>query len=142
VLYRSFFGAAAFYLLAAQGINVAITHDAYYTGSYYDLPLIASVLCLLLRPGLHTSKVSRSNARHCRTLKGSRPAFGYGDNASLPVMGVYTMYGGYAPHGVVIFSWNSIFAAMLGLTSLLSGKDAGRPLVVPFPATLEVRSTI
>src|SRR4051812_34693369 len=41
-LYRSFFGAAALYLLASQAINLAITHDAYFTGSYYDLLLVGS----------------------------------------------------------------------------------------------------
>src|SRR5207302_8774832 len=44
VLYRSFFGASALYLVASQAINVAITKHAYPTGSYYDLPLVVSLL--------------------------------------------------------------------------------------------------
>src|SRR6266404_919854 len=125
VLYRSFFGAAAFYLLAAQGINVAITHDAYYTGSYYDLPLIASVLWFAVASWTaHFESLQEQRTPPPEQLKGLWPArLAMVTTASLPVMGVYTMYGGYAPHGVVIFRLELTFAAMLGLTSLLFWKQ-------------------
>ena len=44
LVYANLFGAAASYMLASLTINVAIGPDAYYTGSLYDLPLVASFL--------------------------------------------------------------------------------------------------
>jgi two-component system NtrC family sensor kinase len=43
--------------------------------------------------------------------------------ASIPAMGVYTMFGGYTPHGIVIFRLVLTFAAMLLLTTLLFWKQ-------------------
>src|SRR5713101_8158263 len=44
LVYANLFGAAASYMLASLTINVAIGPDSYYTGSLYDLPLLASFL--------------------------------------------------------------------------------------------------
>ena len=124
-LYRSFFGASALYLLASQAINVAITHNAYYTGSYYDLPLIASVLWF----GVAAWTARTQNLAEQRTpppaqLKGLWPArLAMVATATIPAMGVYTMFGGYTPHAIVIFRLELTFAAMLGLTSLLFWKQ-------------------
>ncbi len=41
-IYASLFGAAFLYNLASQTINVAIDLGKYSTGSYYDIPLVAS----------------------------------------------------------------------------------------------------
>jgi signal transduction histidine kinase len=43
VLYMHYFGAAALYTVASMFSNVAIDLGKYYTGSVYDLPLIASL---------------------------------------------------------------------------------------------------
>jgi signal transduction histidine kinase len=43
VLYMHYFGAAALYTIASMLSNVAIDLDKYYTGSVYDLPLIAAL---------------------------------------------------------------------------------------------------
>ncbi len=125
VLYRSFFGAAALYLLASQAINVAITHDAYYTGSYYDLPLVASVLWFAVGAWIaHYENLQEQRTPPPAHLKGLWPArLAMVATASIPVMGVYTMFGGYTPHGIVIFRLVLTFAAMLGLTSLLFWKQ-------------------
>src|SRR5438270_2054618 len=90
VLYRSFFGAASLYLLASQAINVAITRGAYYTGSYYDLPLMASVLWFAIAAWT----AQYENLEEQRTpapvqLKGLWPArLAMVATASLPIMGV------------------------------------------------------
>jgi signal transduction histidine kinase len=124
-LYRSFFAASALYLVASQAINVAITHSAYYTGSYYDLPLVASVLWF----GVAAWSARWENLAEQRTpppaqLKGLWPArLAMVATASIPIMGVYTMFGGYTPHRIVIFRLELTFAAMLGLTSLLFWKQ-------------------
>src|SRR3954451_2226722 len=125
VLYRSFFGASALYLLASQGINVAITHNAYYTGSYYDLPLVASVLWFAVAAwAARSEKLEDQRTPPPAQLKGLWPArLAMVATASIPAMGVYTMFGGYTPHGIVIFRWELTFAAMLGLTSLLFWKQ-------------------
>src|SRR5256885_15317291 len=124
-LYRSFFGAAALYLLASQAINVAITRDAYYTGSYYDLPLMASVLWFAFASWrAHYEDLEAQRTPPPEQLKGLWPArLAMVATATIPVMGVYTMYGGYTPHGIVIFRLVLTFAAMLMLTSLLFWKQ-------------------
>jgi signal transduction histidine kinase len=43
ILYMHYFGAAALYALASMLSNVAIDLNKYYTGSIYDLPLIAAL---------------------------------------------------------------------------------------------------
>lgn len=51
VLYRLYFFAAAFYGLGSNASNVAIDTGHYYTGSFYDIPLIASLaafVCMAL----------------------------------------------------------------------------------------------
>jgi len=41
-VYAHLFGAAALYALSSQAANMAIEHNKYYTGSLYDVPLVAS----------------------------------------------------------------------------------------------------
>src|SRR3954463_7113994 len=125
VLYRSFFAASALYLLASQAINVAITHDAYYTGSYYDLPLVASILWFATAAwAAHYENLDEQRTPPPEHLKGLWPArLAMVATASIPAMGVYTMFGGYTPHGIVIFRLVLTFAAMLLLTSLLFWKQ-------------------
>src|SRR3954467_12538488 len=124
-LYRSFFAAAALYLLASQAINVAIVHNSYYTGSYYDLPLMASVLWFAFASWrAHYDNLEAERMPAPAQLKGLWPArLAMVATASIPAMGVYTMFGGYTPHGIVIFRLELTFAAMLGLTSLLFWKQ-------------------
>jgi len=48
LVYANLMAASALYLLASLTINVALEYHRYYTGSLYDLPLIASFLWLAL----------------------------------------------------------------------------------------------
>lgn len=41
-VYRNLFGAACLYTLGSQIINMAVSQHTYYTGSPYDIPLVAS----------------------------------------------------------------------------------------------------
>jgi signal transduction histidine kinase len=50
--YLHLFGASALYLAGSQLVNNAITRNVYYTGSVYDLPLVAS-MCWLVGLSLH-----------------------------------------------------------------------------------------
>jgi hypothetical protein len=43
IIYAQFFGAAALYALGSIAAGVAIDFHTYYTGSFYDLPLIAAM---------------------------------------------------------------------------------------------------
>jgi signal transduction histidine kinase len=43
-VYANLFGAAAMYMISSLLINVSISLKVYYTGSFYDLPLVASFL--------------------------------------------------------------------------------------------------
>ena len=45
-IYAHLFGASALYMLSSLAINVAIGQHVYHTGSFYDLPLVASFLWL------------------------------------------------------------------------------------------------
>ena len=45
-VYANLFGASALYMLSSLAINVAIGEHVYHTGSFYDLPLVASFLWL------------------------------------------------------------------------------------------------
>src|SRR3954466_6987199 len=124
-LYRSFFGAAALYLLASQAINLAITHDAYFTGSYYDLLLVGSVLWFAIASwAARHENLAEQRTPPPAQLKGLWPArLAMVATATIPAMGIYTMYGGYTPHKIVIFRLVLTFAAMLLLTSLLFWKQ-------------------
>ena len=48
VVYANLFGASTMYMLSSLTINVALEFSRYYTGSLYDLPLIASFLWFAL----------------------------------------------------------------------------------------------
>ncbi|HEY6183258.1 MAG TPA: diguanylate cyclase [Terriglobales bacterium] len=43
IIYAQFFGAAALYALSSIAAGVAIDFHTYYTGSFYDLPLVAAM---------------------------------------------------------------------------------------------------
>jgi signal transduction histidine kinase len=63
-IYRIFFLSAAAYALASDLINVAIDTGDYYTGSLYDVPLVAAMggfvcVCLAGRPLLQPAPVAR-----------------------------------------------------------------------------------
>ncbi len=47
ITYGAFVAAAAVYAVASQVLNHAISGDAYYTGSAYDLPLVVSMLMFI-----------------------------------------------------------------------------------------------
>jgi signal transduction histidine kinase len=44
VVYANLFGASAMYMLSSLTINIALEFNLYYTGSLYDLPMVASFL--------------------------------------------------------------------------------------------------
>jgi signal transduction histidine kinase len=46
VVYANLFGAASIYTISSLHINVAIDQQTYYTGSVYDIPLVASFVWL------------------------------------------------------------------------------------------------
>ena len=48
IVYANLFGGAAVYMLSSLTINVAISSKKYFTGSLYDLPLVASFLWFAL----------------------------------------------------------------------------------------------
>ncbi len=63
-VYRTFFLSAAIYALASDLINVAIDTGGYYTGSLYDVPLVAAMggfvcVCLAGRPLLQPAPAAR-----------------------------------------------------------------------------------
>jgi signal transduction histidine kinase len=43
VIYMNFMVASTFYAVGSQGLNLAVFSGKYYTGSFYDVPLLASV---------------------------------------------------------------------------------------------------
>src|SRR5258708_20603084 len=48
IVYANLFGASTIYLFSSLSVNLAIYKHNYYTGSFYDLPLLSSFLSFAL----------------------------------------------------------------------------------------------
>jgi signal transduction histidine kinase len=118
-VYRIFFLSAAAYALASDLINVAIDTGEYYTGSLYDVPLIAATggfVCLSLagRPLLQSAPGSgERKGGHQKTIRGftflsSHLAMLV--TLSTPAIGLWLLTT-YAPH-------DKLFAFRLDITLL------------------------
>jgi signal transduction histidine kinase len=115
-IYRNLFIASAIYSLSSEAMNAAIARGQYYTGSWYDIPFIASICWMIwasilaweLRPTCEPAPPGR------RWLwLASRVAMLA--ILSLPVMGYWAWFGDTAPARIRQFRILVTLAAMLVL---------------------------
>ncbi len=131
-VYRIFFLSAAAYALASDLINVAIDRGGYYTGSFYDVPLVAAMggfvcLCLAGRPLLEPANAA--GERQGGQQRPVRPfAFLSSHLAmivtlSTPAIGLWLLTT-YAPHDrLFTFRLDITLITIFVLTLLLSIKQ-------------------
>ncbi|HXC46967.1 MAG TPA: ATP-binding protein [Candidatus Sulfotelmatobacter sp.] len=118
-VYRIFFLSAATYALASDLINAAIDRGGYYTGSLYDVPLVAAMggfvcVCLagrpLLQPGPATKEREGVQQRTSRGLTFLSTNLAMLVTLSTPAIGLWLL-AGYSPH-------DKLFAFRLDITLL------------------------
>jgi len=118
-VYRIFFLSAATYALASDLINVAIDTGGYYTGSLYDIPLVAAMggfvcVCLagrpLLQPTPPTGEREAGRQKHLQRFTFLYSHLAMLVTLSTPAIGLWLLTT-YAPH-------DKLFAFRLDITLL------------------------
>ena len=116
-LYRNFLIAASLYAVSSALMNLAISRNAYYTGSLYDITFVAS-LCWFIHFGLQ----SRSFSLECQPTSGSEskwmaltPRLAMLAILSLPVMAFWVLFLDHSPPPLRQFRLMVALASMLVL---------------------------
>jgi signal transduction histidine kinase len=116
-IYWNFFIAAGLYTWSSEEINAAITRGQYYTGSWYDIPLVTS-MCWLILAGLMArdlKPVRESAAPPSSKWLALSPRLAMAAILSLPVMGFWSQFRDPSPAPVRHFRLLVTLAAMLVL---------------------------
>jgi signal transduction histidine kinase len=130
-LYRLYFFATACYGLASDLSNVAIDLGRYYTGSWYDVPLIASLVafaCFTL-VGRAVSQEQLPTATPESAASSSGPATFLSEHLAMlvalstPLIGIWLLFSTSSPLQVRTFRLAMTLLAILVLTLLLSVKE-------------------
>jgi len=113
-LYLNFLGAGVLYGIGAQFLDRAVTNGGYYSGSFYDVPLIGSVVwmaatALAAQPWELKSVEFRLDPRWRKLV----PRLAMLAILSLPVLGVWTALFDQSSTPVRTFRIFSVLAAML-----------------------------
>jgi signal transduction histidine kinase len=116
-IYRNLFVASALYSVSSQALNSAIARGQYYTGSLYDIPLIASVCwmiwaALLARELKPPSEPAPSKLSAWQMLA---PRLAMLAILSLPLMGYWAWFRDSSPPNLRQFRLVVTLAAMLVL---------------------------
>jgi signal transduction histidine kinase len=113
-MYAHWFGAGALYSLSSYVANWALDHNAYYSGSLYDVPLVFSMAWMAV-PGLLALKTPSEQAAPRRsTLRGVWAArLGMIAVFSLPIFAYVSIFDSTAPPQVRRFRLVITLAAML-----------------------------
>jgi signal transduction histidine kinase len=133
VVYAHLFGAAALYAFASQTANVAIAQNKYYTGSVYDLPLVASFvwfgtagilarqLCPEAEPVVDSPEAEEARSVAARPqAPGVWPArLAMAAVLSMPLLALWSVALSHAPDEVRHFRLNVTLIAILPLSFLV-----------------------
>jgi signal transduction histidine kinase len=116
-VYWNFFIAAGLYTWSSESINAAITRDQYYTGSWYDIPLVTS-MCWLIFAGLMARDLKP--VRETAPPPSSKwlaltPRLAMVAILSLPVIGFWSQFRDPSPSPIRHFRLLVTLAAMLVL---------------------------
>ncbi len=132
VVYANLFGAASVYTIASLLINVAIDQQKYYTGSLYDVPMIASfmwfgtsgILAYRLCPAAEPEVRKPEEETHAvvgpRRNEGAWPArLAMAAVLSLPALAIWSVVADAGPPAVRRFRLLVTLGAILPLTFLV-----------------------
>ncbi len=131
-VYGHLFGAACVYTLSSLIINVAIEQNRYYTGSIYDIPLVASfvwfgtagMLAFRICPAAEPSLLKPSAEGHAfverRRQESAWPArLAMAAVLSMPAMAIWSLLASTAPSPVRHFRLLMTLIAIVPLSSLV-----------------------
>jgi signal transduction histidine kinase len=130
-LYRLYFFAGACYGLASDLSNVAIDMGRYYTGSLYDVPLIASLaafLCFTLAGPTTEQEPHLASAHNVADASSGQTTFLSEHLAllvalSTPVIGIWLLFSASAPPQLRLFRLAMTLLCILVLTLLIAIKQ-------------------
>ncbi len=129
VIYAHLFGASAMYMLSSLAINVALDFGRYYTGSLYDLPLVASFLWYALAGAIAYQKRadldapsengfdSDSDGGRAESVVPARLAMAA--VMSLPLLAIYTLRFAHGNSAVRDFRLLTVLTASIPLALLV-----------------------
>lgn len=116
-VYWNFFIAAGLYTWSSEEINAAITRGQYYTGSWYDIPLVTS-MCWLIFAGLMARDLKPTKeaaAPPSSKWLALSPRLAMLAILSLPAMGFWSQFRDPSPPSIRHFRLLVTLAAMLVL---------------------------
>ena len=116
-VYWNFFIAAGLYTWSSESINAAITRGQYYTGSWYDIPLVTS-MCWLIFAGLMArdlKPVQQTSSSSSSKWLALSPRLAMLAILSLPVMGFWSQFRDPSAPPIRLFRLLVTLAAMLVL---------------------------
>lgn len=124
-IYRRIFVASALYAFSSLVVNRLIAKDSYYTGSWYDVPLMVA-MCLFVPVGLvertpeaQVAEEPAATAEH--SLWPARMATVA--LISMPTMALWAILASRAPHPITDFRLRVTFGAMLVMTLVVLFKQ-------------------
>jgi diguanylate cyclase (GGDEF)-like protein len=123
-IYRQFFLASLLYAITSVAAGVAIDYGAYYTGSFYDLPLLASVV-LFNRAAF----LGRESTRPSAPPKLARAGHNWISNlaiaaaATMPLLAAWAVFFSNAPNNVRSFRLVLTLAAIVVIGALRSRRQ-------------------
>lgn len=125
VTYAHLLGAASLYAISSIAASTAIDYHLYYTGSLYDVPLVAS-MAWFIGVGL----VARTFSREIRQTTPTLPEHGIWAARlamltvfSMPLMVVWAVFGGHAPNAVRTYRMALTVGTMLVMGCLVFVKQ-------------------
>ena len=125
VIYGHFLGAASLYATSSIAASIAIDFHCYYTGSLYDLPLIASITWFI-----SVGLIARTLSPEMREATTSFPEHGIWAARlamlavfSTPFMVVWAVFGGHAPEIVRTYRLVLTLGVMLLMGCLVFAKQ-------------------
>jgi diguanylate cyclase (GGDEF)-like protein len=127
VIYGHLFGASLLYALGSVTASVAIDLGRYYTGSFYDTPLLMSMLWFSALGLVGLRLVSRNCSIKTTAVKRGVWVSGLAMVAilSLPVLAAWALYMSHAPSKVQNFRVLLTLATMVVMGALLWIKQSG-----------------
>jgi signal transduction histidine kinase len=127
-LYRVYFLAAALYCIASDVANAAIDRGVYYTGSFYDVPLTASLAAVVCMIWIGRSVPQDAQAVFSESGEHEPPRRLASHLAMLvtlstPVIGIWLLRRGFSTSPIFVFRLEITLLTIFLLTLLLSIKQ-------------------
>jgi len=115
-LYLNFFVACALYLVSSQLTNAALASGRYYSGSWYDVPLVAAISWMAATAlTARQWQLEAAPAKPEIEQRAITPRLAMLAILSLPVLGLWTFLFDRSPEGSRVFRLFTVLAAMVVL---------------------------